>query len=101
LTHPFPNKLSQKATNQKDIKTQIVMNGAYFTKIFHRSVPRGQSAVQQQATKKSKDLNSSTKKRSVATLAGEDGPKERDSRWSIWDQDSLDPEMMAWFFFPS
>jgi hypothetical protein len=54
----------------------------------------------QPATKKSKDLTSSTKKRSVATLAGDNGPKERDSRWSIFDQDSLDPEVFAWFFFP-
>ena len=90
-----------KISIQEQLLTNSDMNGAYFTKIFHRTLPRSAAAVNH-ASKKSKDIQSkttftTTSPRGVSTQAGTEAGG---MRWSLWDQDNLDPEMVSWFFFP-
>ena len=75
------------------------MNGAFFTKVFHRSMPRGITAANQ-AGKKSKDIKSKTMTTSTKAVSTQAAVPKEGSRFKIWDQASVDPEMITWYYFP-
>ena len=73
------------------------MYGAYFSKMFHRSAPRGQLAIQRVRQPKDMSKTQATN-RSLSTAS--DVPKPSEDKKDIWDAYGLDEGWGPWFLVP-